>query len=523
MAGIPFTVSLFGRYTNSRYFRNYLDFNIDLGANDLSAIARGRQQTALQNTWDAKTQMLELYFNDQLKQLASFSSLLRVPDNPDCLNRYIHYREILANKDIYLSSITSGADSIARAASYVEKYDKAKHTLDSLKLMTDSLTNEYKNAAGDIQRLIQNGKDNAAGSGDRLIKYAGYLKRLRADTTAPDDNRKTWWDGFKKLSIGRSMPSLTQLSFQNISINGINTRYSFGQVFTVLQAGWTDFGLRDFVLNSSRRRINNFVYQAGLGIEGRNKDYLLVSLFGGKQHPVYTGNAQGALQQRTLGVSLSGQLSWKYLTLQGEIAQSDYAKPAGSGTKRSFRFSDNTNKAYSVTAYSLLPRLGVNVNGFYKYYGVNYYGFNAYRLNANNSQWGIQGASLFNNALTVNLGVKTNDYQNPYVEQVYTGRNTITTINASFRRNKWFVTAGYIPSYQYVSINDTIYENRYQVINCMTSYSYRIGDIPSTSSIIFNRFLNDNGASAYFYGNSTNIALTQTFNFKNTPLPSILL
>ena len=512
--GIPFNVSLFGRYTNSSFFRNYLDFNVDLAGGDLSAIAQRKQQAAVQKTYESKAQMLEVYFDDQLKQLTDFNSLLKVPENPDCLNRYIHYKEILANKDIYREKIPSGADSISMAASYIEKYDKAKHTIDSLKLMTDSLTNEYKNAEADIKQIKGAGKEDMAGTGNMLSKYSKYLKLLHVDTTVVAENRKKFWDGFQKLSLGRSMPSSTQLSFQNVSINGINTRYSFGQLFTVLQAGWTDFGMRDFVLNSSKRRINNFVYNIGLGIENRNKDYLLVSLFGGKQNPVYAGNTTGELKQNTLGVSVSGQLSWKYLTLNGEIAQSQYAIPADSGTKRTFRLSDNTNKAYSISAFSLFPRLGLNINAYYKYYGANYYGFNAYRINANNSQWGIQGGkSFFNNALTVNMGVKTNDYKNPYVDQVYSGKNTITTLNAVFRKNRWIITAGYIPSYQYVSINDTIYENRYQVINCMTSYSYKIGEIPSSSSVIFNRFLNDNSSSAYFYGNSSNIALTQTFNF----------
>lgn len=511
---IPFNVSLFGRYTNSSYFRNYLDFNIDLAGGDLSAIAQRKQQAAVQQTYESKARMLQVFFDDQLKQLTDFSSLLHVPENPDCLNRYIHYKEILANKDIYREKIASGADSISQAASYIEKYDKARHTIDSLKIMTDSLTNEYKNAVADIKQITGKSKEDMEGAGNLLTKYSKYLKLLHVDTTVVAENRKRFWDGFRKLSLGRSMPSSTQLSFQNVSINGINTRYSFGQVFSVLQAGWTDFGMRDFVFNSSKRRINNFVYNAGLGIENRNKDYLLVSLFGGKQNPVYAGNDTGELKQNTLGVSVSGQLSWKYLTLNGEIAQSQYTIPADSGSKRTFRLSDNTNKAYSISAFSVLPRLGLNINAYYKYYGANYYGFNAYRINANNSQWGIQGGkSFFNNALTINMGLKTNDYQNPYVDQVYSGKNTITTVNAIFRKNRWIITAGYIPSYQYVSINDTIYENRYQVINCMTSYSYKLGEIPSSSAVIFNRFLNDDSSSAYFYGNSSNIAFTQTFNF----------
>ena len=511
--GIPFNVSLFGRLTNSSYFRNYLDFNVDLNGSDLAAIARIKRQAAVSQPYEAKEQMLQLYLKDQLKQLNDFSSLLRLPENSGCLNRYIHYREVLANKDIYLEKIPSGADSLAEATSYIERYDKAKHTVDSLKRMTDSLTNEYKNASGDLQQMMQKSKDDPAGEGNALKKYARYLKLLQADTSTATD-KKTFWDGFQKLSLGRSMPSSTDLNFQNISINGINTRYSFGSIFTVLQAGWTDFGLRDFVLNSSRRRINNFVYNVGLGIENHNRDYLLLSLFGGKQNPIYTGNSTGELKQYTMGVSLSGQVSWRQLTLKGEIAQSDYAKPTATGTKRSFSFSDQSNKAYSIAAFSIYPRLGLNINGYYKYYGANYYGFNAYRINANNSQWGIQGGkSFFHNLLTVNAGIKTNDYQNPYVDQVYSGRNTITTLNAIVRKNRWFLTIGYVPSYQYVSIHDTVYENRYQVINCMTSYSYRIGEIPSVSSVIFNRFLNDNTSSAYFYGNSSNIALTQVFNF----------
>jgi len=383
-----------------------------------------------------------------------------------------------------------------------------------MKLVTDSLSNEYRNAIGSIEKIKNNGKNLTTGRWDDLRPYMPYLKLLHVDTLAPEPPGGKFWDGFKKLSVGRSMPSSTQLSFQNTSINGINTKYSFGKVYSILQAGWTDFGLRDFVFNSSRQRVNNFVYNAGLGLEYRNNDYVLVSFFGGKQNPIYTGNTAGATQQHTFGMSVSGQWSWKFLTLNGEVAQTAYAKPALTGTKKSFSIADNTNKAYCLNAYSVFPGLGLNLNGYYKYYGTNYYGFNAYRINANNRQWSIQGGkSFFNSALTINMGVKTNDYQNPYVEQVYSGKNTITTLNASFRKNKWFVTAGYIPSYQYVSIHDTIYENRYQVINGMASYSYKLGDITANTSGVFNRFLNDNDSSAYFYGNSSNIAVTQTFYF----------
>jgi len=512
--GTPFKVSLFGRYSNSSYFRNYLDFNVDLNSNDLAAAAKNKQQEAGQQSFDSKEKMLQVYFKDQLKQVTSLSSLLKAPDNPDCLNRYIHYKEILANKDIYREKIVSGADSISDAASYVEKYERARHMIDSLKIVTDSLTNEYKNAEAELKQLKGLSKEDLGDASKLLTKYNRYLKLLHADTTGMVESGKTFWDGFKKLSLGRSMPNATQLSFQNVSINGINTRYSFGSVFTVLQAGWTDFGLRDFVLNSSKRRINNFVYNVGVGIENKNKDYLLLSLFGGKQNPITAGNATGDTRQHTMGLSLSGQVSWKHLTLTGEIAQSQYAIPVDSGSKRTFRLSDNTNKAYSLAIFGMFPRMGLDVNAYYKYYGINYYGFNAYRINANNSQWGIQaGKSFFNRVLTINAGLKTNDYQNPLVSQVYSGKNTITTLNAIFRKSRWVITAGYIPSYQYVSINDTVYENRYQVINCMASYSYKLGEIPSTSSVIFNRFLNSNSASAYFYGNSSNIALTQTFNF----------
>lgn len=511
---VPFNMSVFGRYTNSSFFRNYIDFSIDLNANDLSSMAKSRQEFGLSRAYEEKAQMLELYFKDQLKQLSSFSSELRMPENPDCLNRYIHYKEVLSNKDIYLHRVTSGSDSIAIAANYIEKYDKVKQRLDSLKIMTDSLTNEYQNAAGEIRQITGKDKKNITEIGSLLRKYAKSLKLIKVDAPAPEENQKTFWSGFKKFSVGRSMPSSTELSFQNISVNGINTRYKFGKVFSVLQAGVTDFGLRDFVINSSKRRVNSFVYNVGLGIEGKKNEYLLLSVFGGKQNPIYAGNSTGSAKQHTVGVSLSGQVSLKNLTVNGEIAQSEYVKLTPSGTKSTFSISDNTNKAYSVAAYSVFPQLALNINGHYKHYGVNFYGFNAYRINASNSQWGIHGEkSFFHRSLTINMGVKTNDYQNPYVEQVYSGKNTITTINATFRKNRWFITGGYIPSYQYISISDTIYENRYQVINFMTSYSYKIGEIPSSSSIIFNRFLNNNVTSAYFYGNSSNIALAQTFNF----------
>ena len=54
----------------------------------------------------------------------------------------------------------------------------------------------------------------------------------------------------------------------------------------------------------------------------------------------------------------------------------------------------------------------------------------------------------------------------------------------------------------------------YRILNRLsTSMSALCCFLLSSSSVIFNRFLNDNSSSGYFYGNSSNIALTQTFNF----------
>ncbi|WP_282335500.1 prefoldin domain-containing protein [Pinibacter soli] len=510
---LPFNVSVFGRYTNSAYFRNYVDFNIGLNGKEVAGLAKDKYQQNAQKAYQAEQQMLQLYVDDKLAKLNSLSDEFKKRDNPECLNKYIHYKEILANKQVYIDKIKDGEDSISAAVEYVSKFDSIQHSMDVLQRLTDSLKNEYNNAAVEIRKLQKADINDLKGQEELLRKYAPYLKKMHVDTSFVDEYRNKFWEGFQKLSLGRSIATSTQLSFQNVSINGVNMEYDLGDAFLSVQAGWTDFGLRDFVFNTSKKKVNNFVYSTGIGIGLRTKNYAMISVFGGKHNPVYSGSQSGSAAPGSIGMSLSGQLSYRHLTLNGEVAQSTYAKPVANGTKNSFSINDKSNKAFSCSFYSILPKRGLNVNGYYKYYGANFYGFNAYRLSANNSQWGVQASkSFFHNLLTINAGIKKNDYQNPYVEQVYNGKNTVTTLMATFRKNRWIVSAGYMPSFQYVSIHDTVYENRYQVLNCMASYSYKVGDVPATSTLIFNRFMN-NSASGYFYGNSSNIVMTQHFQF----------
>ncbi|PSL46351.1 hypothetical protein CLV51_103329 [Chitinophaga niastensis] len=513
---IPLGLTLNARYSNSPYFRNYIDFQVDLKGNQISSLAEKAGQENLQNTYRSKGQALKGLFENKLKNLEQLQSELVLPSTDGCVSRYIHCKEMVSNKDVYgqLASGEAGKykDSLSQAEQFVAWYEKRKHYTDSVKRNIDSLSNQYKAGLSDVNNMLGSLQSGSKNYSALLLKYSSSLKNF--DTTSLE-RKHTFIEGFNRLVLGRSFPSSTQLNFQNISINGINTEYQFNNAFVMLQAGWTDFGLRDFVFKQDKQRISSFVYATGVGWGKRNSDYVMVSLFGGEMGGgSYSGVTNAAPHKNVQGVSLSGQWVRKNITLNAEVAQSTYPDTARSG--KIFNLNDHTNKAYGMTAYTNWPQLQLNASGYYKYYGINYYGFNAYRIPATNSLWGVQAEKyFFGRLLSINAAVKKNDYQNPYVQQVYSGQNTIVSVQAGFRKRRWpYISVGYIPSYQYVSINDTIYQNRYQVLNAMLNYQYKLGVAMASSGIIINHFISGGAQTAIFYGNSTNFILNQVFQFE---------
>lgn len=514
---LPFKVMLSARKTNSHWFRDYVDFSVGLNGKDLTKRASLANLKNHRASNLALVDKLKLLYRNRIDQLQKLDNGLDHQMEDSCINTYIKYKEIIANREYYLDSlqnIAGGNDKLLEEAErYVKWYDSSKSQIDAFIERISGLENDYKIALQQFDKAVSNATTGAVDAElpGILKQYGKGLANLDTTTLLPDYSKL---QRIQRFSIGRSMPSGTQLNLQNISIKGLDIEYQSDHYFYALTAGWTDFGLRDFVFQTGSRKVNHFVYSAGVGRGERASNFIFVNVFGGSKSQDLTSSQVGQVTHSVVGLSLSSQIRLDSWLVNAEVSQSSFEKQTNGTSKRSFSFSDKTNKAYSLTAKGSVRDANLHFTGYYKHFGVNYYGFNAYRLIANNDLWGADvSKQLLNNALSIKVAIKKNDYQNPLVQQVYAGKNIITTVNAVLNKKQFTVSAGYIPSYQYVGINDSVYESRYEVINCLVNVRYKTGEIPSSTVVIFNRFLNSKPSNRFFYGSSTNIVLNQLFLF----------
>ena len=515
LKGVPVKVSVYGRYSNTPIFRNFLNFSVDLQPNLIGKKAGDELASETREKMNELGEKLVRYFNERMRQMAELDALVQRFGLDSCINAYIHAKDILSNQNTYIDKIAQGADSVASAEKYVQQYERFSRKMDSARLFKDSVVNEITNARNELEKYIGAravGKPDFAAFQQAL---SPHLQRVDSTREAVEPVRSSFLSGFTQLSIGRSFSSGTQLSMQDISINGLNAAYQFGKVFSVVQVGFTDLGLRDFAFNISQARINNPVYAGGVGLGKREASFLLLSAFGGKRNSGALPVENGA-QSTVFGLSLSGRLKIGPLSLSGEVAQSSQASSRGRVIADQAKTGAGglNNKAFSVMVSGAVPRTGIFIDGFYKYYGIDYYGFNAFRVNANNKQWGIAADKSFFSGMVKFVGaIKTNDYTNPYVEQLFDGKNVLTTANVIFRKNRWVASGGYVPSRQYFVMKDVVYENNYQTFSLFSSYSCKLGDIPLVSSVSYSHFYSQPSDKTFFYGNASNFSTGYSLSF----------
>ncbi|MFT3945711.1 MAG: hypothetical protein QM763_01960 [Agriterribacter sp.] len=510
VADIPLRITYYGRQSNSMYLRDYNDFRVELNTPELNRVRQVKLRNRL-NSVIQSVQKPELLnningFKNQINKLRSWLN------GKEQLNLYLESKHNLAYGEKLPDDIGDKQVVLQTSKQVVEVYEQKKQLLSRYENALDSLNHIYAANSAKIQQLKELVNGNIyTDKGTQLIEH-----KLREDSLLDKKTSKLLHAlySIKTLAIGRTLPNMSNLTVKHLNVSGLNVEYNAGNLYAALVAGKIDFRTRDFIYGKPSR-VPQYVYAASIGYGRKEGNHLIVTGYTGKKQIISNSNSSA---MPLSGVSI--RVQWvvrAYLRLAAEIAQSTspvYTGDGNVGTKK-FSFNDNTNKAYNIQAFAVVPGVKTRIDGYYQKTGINFQNFTNYRINANAGTWSIRAEQyVWKKQLRLQTSVRKNDYSNPYVVQQYNTNTVFTSFSATFRRRYYpSVTVGYMPASQYTVAGNEVMENRYQTFNITMSHNIHIGKMNANTTLMYNRFYNRSSDTAFLYYNANYFYAANQFIF----------
>ncbi|MGN6419509.1 MAG: hypothetical protein ACTHMC_18560 [Pseudobacter sp.] len=513
---LPLRVTFWSRQSNSSLFRDITSVNVSFDAgtfrNQLQAAMKQRLLKLAPNLQDSLTEKLYGFKKLQVKDL---DDLLKDRFSPQALieaNQILKVPGITWKSDLPDSTNRSREDSAKQAAAqFLELYRKTMETYQTVKGQADSLKQIYdKNIAriNEFKQLIN-------GKWDQLINTPRWKEKLETyglqDADVPAKYK--WLMGLRNFSLGRSTVNTSELTAKNISVNGINLEYN-SWYYLGITAGLVDYRFRDFAVNGFNRK-PQFLYMLRAGLGQLEKNYFILGVYHGKKQLFANSNLASI---PVTGFSLEAKWQVARSTfLIGEVAKSispDYrANPPGKNT--GMDLSDNSNQAVSLKLQSYIPVSQTRFEGLYKKTGANFQSFSSFQANAAIESWSVKlEQPFFKRMLRVTAAVRKNEFSNPYIEQDYKSNTVFKSLSATFRKRRWpVITVGYQPMSQLTVFDHKMVESQFQTLTGTVLHTYRLGTLNTVSTVMLNKFFNNQKDSGYIYFNSTNVYWSQQFLF----------
>jgi hypothetical protein len=519
VAGIlPIRVNYWIRQTNSSFFRNIYDvqvaFNGPAFREKLKATMRERLLALAPSVKDAQ---LEKLLALKETELDSLDKLLKTTFNPQKLieaNELLKIPKLTWDGSLPDSVNLHKEDSLKKAtADFLMEYNITKIKYDKLHARVDSLQEKVKDNRSKVrgfQQLIK-------GDWSELQSARAWKNKLQEygleDVEIPAKYR--WLLGIRNFSLGRSPVNYSELTVKNVSVNGLNFEYN-SWYYWALTAGTVNYRFRDFVVGNANRKPQYLgLIRAGIG--RLEKNYFILSAFTGKKQLFASSSAANS----TIKISgLSAESRWainrtSYLTAEvGKSIAPDFRNNPSEGSSK-LTLSDKDNQAIALHLYSAIPVTNTKLEATYKKTGANYQSFSSYTTNSALESWYIKAdQSLFKRKLRIAASVRKNEFVNPFILQDYKSNTLFKSVTATMRVRKWpVVTLGYQPMSQYTKVDDQVIENRFQTFNATLFHYYAVHQLKMATTIMVNKFLNNNSDTGFLYYNATNSYFTQTFYF----------
>lgn len=338
----PFRVAFTARQSNSPFFRNFFDPNLqfdpslykkDIQKEIINKLDKQLPQVPELKALDAALKEEKARYNRLKNKLAGGSATQKIIEEREkiYLKQYdsLHFqtrglagagkietgikdslflkgrnvkdsldairKNILAKKDSIAGRIEQTAtqmqnkkDSLfmqvksmgdSMKENYAGNYKKEKKKLDSLQAGIDSMQKKYDSIKVSVQKKLLLQKQRLYKAGNRK-----EMEKIAAENGIAIDSSGKFAkaiSSIRQFNIGRTMLNYTELTAQNINITGINAEYN-PSWYGAVAAGKIDYRFRDF-LNQKKVHNTQYIVMGRLGVGIINRHAVIFSVFKGRK------------------------------------------------------------------------------------------------------------------------------------------------------------------------------------------------------------------------------------------------
>ena len=518
---VPIRVNTLIRRSNSLIFQNITDVQVAFDAaayrNQLSSRLRDRllKQAPTEDSVAGKL------YHRRLDQAANLQAWLKDPLTAQKLieaNEIVKVPHITYNVSLPDTTNKKREDSLRKeAALLLALYDKANSLVNKYYGQADSLKQTYDKSVekADRYRQLANMPVNSPGA------YSQNMDQLQQYVPGAGGLSKTeqFLLGVRNFGVGRNSVNYSDLTAKNISMNGVNFEYN-SWYYLAFSAGVVDYRFRDFVIHRLSQT-PQYLYLARVGLGRLEKNYLIVSGFGGQKQLLTSVSTDGT-PTTVKFTGLSTEAKWrieKNVFVQAEVAQS-FSPDLQSGpppVKPSWSLSDRSNKAMSFRFYSFFPATNSRLEAQYKFTGANYQSFTTFQTNAEQKAWYIKGEqNFFNRQLKLVASIRSNDFTNPYIVQNYSSNTIFKSLSLTFHRKKLpIVSISYMPMSQLTKVDSLLEQSQFHTLNISISHFYKLGNKTASTNIVYTKFFNGSADTGFIYYNSVNLYMAESIFFRD--------
>lgn len=441
----PVRVTFLARSTNSPYFRNIADVNIQFSQAayvrqlkdqllkevaerkkvefaPLLSVAEQRYLTkldevqALQNWLESPARVQELVeekersllLQKKVENAGAGNSLMKIDSNDingipvNLLNReaykklmidrYTHYRQVVADSvlqkiDQYLSRKEKAVKDSVTAGKGIKLYSEKKEAFEKAK----KELREYEQQANSIKKRLKDSVSRLTQEVQSLKDIASVEKFIKKNDFKNAKLPKGWssLSAVKSFGVGRSWVDYSELTVKNITLTGVNIEVNPSSFYLAVAAGRVNYRFRDFIIeNREVPKQSLFVARAGVGNKDGNN--FIVTYYDGKRSVLNnTGNQFriNNLLERVVGVSAETRINVsEHHYIIAEVAKSSFGGALVSPITQSplqkvGNFKIRSNEAYSIRLNSSWPAMRTKLTGFYRKTGERFQSFNLLPLN----------------------------------------------------------------------------------------------------------------------------------------------
>lgn len=299
-------------------------------------------------------------------------------------------------------------------------------------------------------------------------------------------------DGLQALrvfSIGRAPLAFSELTANNVSINGVQAEYNPGY-YVAAAIGGVDYPSRDFASGKALVAQRANIFRAGLGLKQGNHVYA-TCYFGDGRASIVPAGKEPTLD-KVLGYSMEGnfQLPGK-CWVRSELAWSSSPGSLRVGTDGKNKASSSGMSAagVSINIEKSFLRTGPKVTAKYRRIGPDFRSYTFFTPGAEQLSWALQlEQPLWKKTVVLTGSVQRNAFVRSAASVVVNAVTVLQSYQAVFRKRKWpLATFGFFPAKISCKIGDSLLqESANRVVMGSLAHSYRFFRCPAVSSVLFN-------------------------------------